>query len=129
MNTKMTIEIISLLQQNLEGIDQTTPLLNLQEREIVLLCHLKTNPTEYEVGYKMCIRPQSVENYKKRIADKLGLKGRRAVVNFVLKNYKLFEELSQYFIKPAQRTEQGTGNSSRKKTVKLRGLSPHDLRG
>ena len=94
----------------MEGTDQSQPLLHLREREIELLCHLKTNPTEYEIGNKMCIRPKSVENYKKRIADKLGLKGRRAVVKFVLKNYKIFEELSQFFIKPAQRAEQGTGN-------------------
>jgi DNA-binding NarL/FixJ family response regulator len=104
MNTKMTIETISLLQQNLEGTAPSQLLTQLQEREIVLLCHLITNPTNKEISDKMCISNKSVETYKTRIGSKLGLTGPHALCRFVLKNHEFFEKLAPIFIPPKDDT-------------------------
>jgi DNA-binding CsgD family transcriptional regulator len=131
MNTNTDLKTLTLLRQNLDGTDLAQPLAQLREREIVLLCHLTTNPTNEEVADKMCIRPKSVENYKTRISDKLELRGPHAVFRFVLKNCEFFKSLATVFLPPAQRAEQRTENREQRdahKKIKLRGYPLTDYR-
>jgi DNA-binding NarL/FixJ family response regulator len=114
MNTKITIETLTLLKQNLTGTDIAQPLTLLQEREIELLCHMINEPSNEALGDKMCITTKSVENYKTRIGDKLCLRGHHALFRFVLKNRKFFRKLASIFITSAKRAE--------KQETKLRGF-------
>ena len=75
---------------NAEEVRLTKLLKTLTGREAELLCRLTTDPTNEEVADAMCVSPKSIANYKNRIGEKLGLKGNRTILKFVLKNCAFF---------------------------------------
>ncbi len=96
---------------NTEDATLTKLLKDLTDRETELLRRLTADPTNEEVADAMCVSPKSIANYKNRIGEKLGLKGNRTILKFVLKNCAFFQSISSIFINPAQGAEkQETGN-------------------
>jgi DNA-binding CsgD family transcriptional regulator len=109
MNTKIIDSIIPF-DTNESGL--TKLLKDFTDREIELLCRLTADPTNEEVANEMCVSSKSIANYKNRIGDKLGLKGHRALIKFVLRHCTFFKSVSNLFLNSAQRVEkQPTANS------------------
>jgi two-component system, NarL family, response regulator NreC len=64
--------------------ERESPTLSEREREVLRL--LARGHTNQQVADRLCIGVKSVETYKARLMDKLGLKGRAELVRYALKH-------------------------------------------
>jgi DNA-binding NarL/FixJ family response regulator len=68
-----------------EHVDERTKFEKLTERERDVLRFVASGYTAPEIGEKLFISPKTVDTYKQRIAEKLGLAHRSEYVSFALK--------------------------------------------
>jgi DNA-binding NarL/FixJ family response regulator len=67
-------------------------LMALTKREWEVILHLSRGLTTLEIADKICVEPKSVDNYRGRIANKLGLKGRNKLARYSWMNKDILEE-------------------------------------
>ncbi|HEX7117935.1 MAG TPA: response regulator transcription factor [Longimicrobiales bacterium] len=74
-----------LLQRYKEAGEEKSPLAPLSEREREVLSYTAEGYSSSEIGEKLFISPKTVDTYRSRIMEKLGLKHRSELVRFALK--------------------------------------------
>jgi DNA-binding CsgD family transcriptional regulator len=112
-------------------------LATLTERELALLCQLVHDPSDQQAAEIMCTSTKTIENYKNRIGDKLGLKGRRAVTKFAIQHRTILEDLpNQAPTTPAMKiasaktmTDTKAGSDDTTKPLKNWGANPQNIEG
>ncbi len=67
-------------------------LIKLTKREWEVILHLSRGLTSQEIANEICVEPKSVDNYRGRIANKLGLKGRNKLARYSWMNKDILEE-------------------------------------
>lgn len=73
------------IQQKAEHVDERTKYEKLTEREQNVLRYVARGYSAPEIGEKLFISPKTVDTYKQRINEKLGLAHRSDYVDFALK--------------------------------------------
>lgn len=61
----------------------------LSEREREVLVHVARGYTSFEIGEQLNISPRTVDTYRSRIMQKLGLEHRHQLVDYAVKNHLL----------------------------------------
>jgi DNA-binding NarL/FixJ family response regulator len=77
--------------QSPAGLD--TPLTRLSERELEVLRLISLGHTNKEIADMLSLSVKTVETYKARVMEKLGLRSRAGLVRFALKHGLLDEEM------------------------------------
>lgn len=77
--------LASRIQRKAEHADERTKYENLTDREQNVLRFVARGFSAPEIGEKLFISPKTVDTYKQRINEKLGLNHRSDYVNFALK--------------------------------------------
>ncbi len=80
-----------LLADDHQSINQK--LLQLTDREWDVLSFITDGLTTTEIAACLVIEPKSIENYKRRISKKLGIKGRSNLVRFCIVNRDYLRKL------------------------------------
>jgi DNA-binding NarL/FixJ family response regulator len=74
-----------------------TLLLKLTRREWDVMLRLARGLTTVQIAEEIYVEPKSVENYRTRIAAKLGLKGRHRLMWYSWKNREVLEQYHSVF--------------------------------
>ncbi|WP_084165627.1 response regulator transcription factor [Dyadobacter crusticola] len=94
----MSVSFLPSFSINEHSRQDLAQLWSLTRREWEVVALLSRGMATSEIAAKICVEPKSVDNYRRKIADKLKLKGRNKLAFYCLRNKDTLEQLYEISI-------------------------------